>query len=131
MIGGQAGLGKTSLEVGVVVPGIVWFVHDLDETDAGFDKAACHQALGAVFGGGRILQAVELLGCGGFGRKIQVLLGGKLHPRGQLVVADASFQVGGLGEAVGIFLVQATDQSQVIPVGAGGKFSGGSQIEHR
>ena len=115
----------------MVIPGVVRFVHDLDESDARFNQATCHQALCPVLGRRGILQAVQLFGCGGLLGEIQVLLGSKLHAGGKFVIANSGFEVRGMRVAVGVFLVEPSDQSQVILISPGRQFPGRPQVQYR
>ncbi len=82
--------------VGVLIPGRVVGVVgviDLNEADAGFGKAAGHQALATEVVGEFFVDAVELLGGGGFGVDVESERRVGLESPGQLVGLDDSFDI--------------------------------------
>ena len=80
----------------VVVPGLVRG-EDLHEADAPLDQASGQQALRAVLLRRGIIEAVEPTSRLGLAADVESLLGGRLHPRRQLISGDPGFEVGFAG----------------------------------
>ena len=104
--------------------------HHLDEADAGFHEAAGHEAARAEVGGDWIVQTVQPAHGDRLARQIEQALGVQLHAGGKLVIPNAPFQLGFIGEELAAFFVEADQGIEIGLLNAGGERRGGMQIEY-
>ena len=105
------------------------FEEKLDEADTALNEPAGDQAAAAVFLGGGVIEAIELLRLFGFAGKVERFRHGALHSRGGLEVRDARGQFCVLGKASRMVLVDLFDELELIRASCGRNFRGGLQVE--
>ena len=105
-------------------------VDQLDEPDTPFNQAAGHQAAGAVFRRGGIVETVQGAGFGGLFGQVGDLRDRGLHAGGDFEVAHAGRQFTALGIAGLVLPVVLLKKPQLIPPGVGGHPVGHLQVVH-
>jgi len=130
LVGHPARVRQGRADAAVVVPELVARAN-LDEAYAAFDEPAGDQAAGAVFGGGRVVEAIEPAGRFGFAGDVEGGTGRRLHAGGQLVGGDAGFEVVLAGARLQMAAIEAFEVRQVVGLGRATQMDGGSRLRMR
>src|SRR4051794_25821988 len=86
----------------------------LDEADASLDQPPGDQAAGAIFASRIMIEPVQAADGGRLARDVKRLLGGRLHGRGQLVAANARFQVGLTWVLAEVPLIELVQKGEIL-----------------
>ncbi len=120
-----------AFDIGVAVPLAARAAVELDEAHAVLDQPPRQQAIASEDGGLFVIQAIHLARGFALAAEVHGLRGFTLHLKGQLVTADAGFEVGVVGARRGMKLIEVRKQVEFVALAARSDAFRRFQIFHR